>query len=54
MTGKYIHMQANMLNNRMSIARQRHGKHASLTTEALVSVWSVQCGYKEVFSRTEH
>jgi hypothetical protein len=39
--------------NRTSIARQRISKHASLTIEAVFSAWSVQSGYKEVFSSIE-
>jgi hypothetical protein len=34
----------------MSIAKQRVSKHASLTIEAVFSAWSVQSGYKEMFS----
>jgi hypothetical protein len=35
------------------IDRQRLGKHASLTIEAVFSAWSVQSGYKEVLSSIE-
>jgi hypothetical protein len=51
--GKHIPVQA-YAHSRTSIARQRTSQHASLTIEAVFSVWSVQSGYKEVFSRTEH
>jgi hypothetical protein len=50
--GKHIPAGANA-RNRRSIVRQRISKHASLTTEAVFSVWSVQSGYKEVFSNIE-
>jgi hypothetical protein len=36
-----------------SVARKRISKHASLTIEAVFSAWSVQSGYKEVFSSIE-
>jgi hypothetical protein len=48
--GKHITAQANSLNNRKYIGRQRICKHVSLT-EAVFSVGSVQSGYKEVKSR---
>jgi hypothetical protein len=51
--GKYIPAQANARNNRSSSARQRISKHASLTIVSVFSAWSLQSGYKEVFSRTE-
>jgi hypothetical protein len=51
--GKHIPSQANSLNNRTSIARQRSSKHASLTIEAVFAVGSVHDGYKAVFGRTE-
>jgi hypothetical protein len=35
-----------------SIARQLISKHASLRREAVFSAWSMQSGYKEVFSRS--
>jgi hypothetical protein len=49
--GKHIPALANSRDNRTSIPRQRTSKNASLTTEAVFSVWSVQSGYKEVISR---
>jgi hypothetical protein len=48
--GKHIPAETNKRNNRTSIARQWISKHASLRTEAVFSAWSVQSGYKEVFS----
>jgi hypothetical protein len=48
--GKHIAAGANALNGRTPFARQRISKHASLIIEALFSAWSVQSGYKEVFS----
>jgi hypothetical protein len=48
--GKHISPEANAHNNKTSIARQRICKHASLTTEAVFSAWSLQSDYKEVFS----
>jgi hypothetical protein len=51
--GKYIPAEANAINNRTSIARQRISKHAFLITEAVFSAWSVQSGYKEGFSWEE-
>jgi hypothetical protein len=48
--GKHIPSGANAGDNRTSIARQRISKHASLTIEAMFSAWSVQSGYKNVFS----
>jgi hypothetical protein len=51
--GKHILVEANARTNRTSIVRQRISKHASLTTEAVFSAWSVQSGYKEVFSIIE-
>jgi fructosamine-3-kinase len=38
----------------MSIAKQRISKNASLRIEDVFSAWSVQSGYKEVFSSTEN
>jgi hypothetical protein len=43
---KLIHAGANALDNRTCIARQRRGKHASSTIEAVSSVWSVPNVYK--------
>jgi hypothetical protein len=40
--------------NRTSIVRQRISKHASLTTEAVFSAWSVRSGYKEAFNWAAH
>jgi hypothetical protein len=40
------HIPAKPTRNRTSIARQRTSKHASLTIEAVLSVWSVPRGYK--------
>jgi hypothetical protein len=51
--GKDIPAEANALNNRTYIARQRITKHASLTIEAVFSTCSVQSGYKEVSSSIE-
>jgi hypothetical protein len=51
--GKHIPAEANSLNSRTSIARQRISKHTSLTIEAVFSAWSVQNGYKEGFSWEE-
>jgi hypothetical protein len=48
--GKHILAGANARNNRITIARQRIGKHASLIINTMFSVWSVQNSYKEVFS----
>jgi hypothetical protein len=48
--GKHIPAEANVRNNRTSNARQQFSKHASLTIGAVFSAWSVQSGYKEVFS----
>jgi hypothetical protein len=48
--GKHIPAEENARNNRTSIARQRISKNASLTIEAVFTAWSVQSGYKEVFS----
>jgi hypothetical protein len=48
--GKHIPAEANARNNRTSIARHRISKHASLTIEAMFSVWSVQIGCKEALS----
>jgi hypothetical protein len=47
---KHIPAEANMRNNGTSITRKRISKHASLTTEAVLSAWSMQSGYKEVYS----
>jgi hypothetical protein len=51
--GKHIPARANAHKNRTSIARQRISKHASLTTEVVFSMGSVQSGNMEVFSSTE-
>jgi hypothetical protein len=48
--GKHIPAGVNSRNYRTSIARQGISKYASLTTEDVFSAWSVQNGYKEVFS----
>jgi hypothetical protein len=48
--GKHIPTRGN---NRTSIARQLPSRHASLTREAVFSVWSVQIDYMEVFSKKE-
>jgi hypothetical protein len=48
--GKHIPAGSNGPNIRTSIVRQRISKHTSLTIEAVFSAWSVQNGYKEVFS----
>jgi hypothetical protein len=45
--------EGSVSNNWTSIARQRISKHASLTVQTVVSAWSVQSGYKEVFGSTE-
>jgi hypothetical protein len=50
---KHVLAEANGRNIRTSTARQRIIKHASLTTEAVFSAWSVQSGYKEEFSWEE-
>jgi hypothetical protein len=50
---KHIPAEANALNNRTSIVRQKISKHASLTTEDGFSAWSVQSGYKEGCSSEE-
>jgi hypothetical protein len=50
---KHIPAGANAPNSRTSIARQRISKHASLTTDAVFSAWSVESCYKEVFDSTE-
>jgi hypothetical protein len=44
--GKHIPAEANARNNKTSIAGQRLSKHASLTIEAVFSVWSLEIGYK--------
>jgi hypothetical protein len=51
--GKHIPTEANSRNIRSSITRKRISKHASLTTEGVFSVWSVQSGYKEGFDWEE-
>jgi hypothetical protein len=48
--GKHILAGAKERSNRTPIARQRFNNHASLIIEAVFSAWSVQSGYKEVFS----
>jgi hypothetical protein len=52
--GKHIPAWANASKNRTSIARQRSSKYASLSTEAVYSLGSVQNGYKGLFDSTEH
>jgi hypothetical protein len=47
---EHVPTLVSMPNNRTSIARQRISTNASLTIEAVFSAWSMQCGYKEVFS----
>jgi hypothetical protein len=37
-----------------SIARQRISKHASVSIEAVFSIWAMQSGYKEVFGSSKH
>jgi hypothetical protein len=51
--GKHMPAGAKARNNITSIAKQRISKHASLTTEAAFSAWSVQSGYREVFGSRE-
>jgi hypothetical protein len=51
--GKHIFVQANLLDNKTSIARQRISKHPPLTIEFVFSVGSVQIFRKEVVGRTE-
>jgi hypothetical protein len=51
--GKHIPTETNARNNRTYTARERISKHASLTIEAVLSAWSLQSGYKEVFSSVE-
>jgi hypothetical protein len=46
----HITAEANVRNNRTSIARQRLGKDASSTIQALFSVWSVPSCYKRTQS----
>jgi hypothetical protein len=46
---KHILSVANALKNRTSVARQRSSKYASIR-EAAFFAWSVQSGYKDVFS----
>jgi hypothetical protein len=50
--GKQVPAGANARNNRTSFARQRISK-CFLTIKAVFSEWSVQSGYKEVFSSIE-
>jgi hypothetical protein len=50
---KHIPTGASTFNNMTSIARQRFSTHASLTVEAVFSAWSMQSGYKEVFSNVK-
>jgi hypothetical protein len=45
---KHIPSEANARNNRTSIVRQRGGKQALSTIQAVFSVGSVQNGYKRV------
>jgi hypothetical protein len=47
--GKHIPARANESKNRMSVARQRINKYASLTIESVISLGSVQSDYKEGF-----
>jgi hypothetical protein len=47
--GRHIPVEANAGDNRTSIARQWISKHASLTIEAVFSVWPMQSVYKEGF-----
>jgi hypothetical protein len=47
---KYIHTQANVHDNRMSVVRQQRGTHALSTVQAVFSVWPVQRGYKRTHS----
>jgi hypothetical protein len=47
---KQIPAEANARNNRTSTARQRRGKHASSTKEAVFPVGSVPRGYKRTQS----
>jgi hypothetical protein len=51
--GKHIPAQANARNYRISIAKQRISKQASLTVEAMFSAWFVRNGYEEEFSWEE-
>jgi hypothetical protein len=51
--GKHIPAQGNARNIKTFIVMQRISKHASLTTEAVFSVWPVQSGYKKVFGSIE-
>jgi hypothetical protein len=44
--GKCIPSGANAHKNKTYVARQLFSKHASLTSEAVFSAWSVQSGYK--------
>jgi hypothetical protein len=44
---KHIPAGVNPRDNRMSIARQRHGKYAPSTIQAVFPVWSMQSGYKK-------
>jgi hypothetical protein len=48
--GKHIPTEANASKNRTSIIRQRISKYALLTIKVVFSPWSVQSGYKELFS----
>jgi hypothetical protein len=50
----HIPVGANARNSRTYIARQWSSKHASLILETVIFVWSMQSGYKEVFSSTEY
>jgi hypothetical protein len=50
---KHIPTRAKARDSRTSIARQRCGKHASSTIEAMFSVGYVESGYKEVFGSVE-
>jgi hypothetical protein len=51
--GKHIPARANERKNRTSIVKQRITKQASLTTEAVLSMGSLESGYKEVFGSRE-
>jgi hypothetical protein len=52
--GEHIPARANECNNMTSILRRRISKHASLAIEAVFSSWSVQSGYKEMFSSIKY
>jgi hypothetical protein len=50
---KHIPAEANAQNNRRAIARQRRGKEALSTIQAVFSVGSVQSGYERVEFRIQ-